>query len=45
MNAKEFDKFHLEKKKFMEQDVHEMGSLRADLRDKNTEIAYLETQL
>jgi Ca2+-binding EF-hand superfamily protein len=45
MNAKEFDKFHLEKKKFMEQDVHELVSLRADLRDKNTEIAYLETQL
>jgi septal ring factor EnvC (AmiA/AmiB activator) len=45
MNAKEFDKFHLEKKKFMERDVHELVSLRADLRDKNTEIAYLETQL
>jgi Ca2+-binding EF-hand superfamily protein len=29
----------------MEQDVHELVSLRADLRDKNTEIAYLETQL
>ena len=35
----------MEKKKFMEQDVHQLVSLQAELRDKNTEIAYLETQL
>lgn len=29
----------------MEQDIHQLVSLQAELRDKNTEVAYLETQL
>jgi septal ring factor EnvC (AmiA/AmiB activator) len=45
MSQKEMDKFVMEKKKFMEQDVHQLVSIQAELRDKNTEIAYLETQL
>jgi len=35
----------MEKKKFKEQDIHQLVTLQAEVRDKNTEIAYLETQL
>jgi septal ring factor EnvC (AmiA/AmiB activator) len=45
MNKREFDKYQIEKKKFKEQDIHQLVTLQAEVRDKNTEIAYLETQL
>lgn len=42
MRQKEYDKFQLEKKSF---DSSSIIKLQSELREKNTEISYLESQL
>ena len=42
MRKKEYDKFQLEKKSY---DASNVIKLQSELREKNTEISYLESQL